>query len=220
MCLVREWWTGLWAKATVLVLSQRMTGEAWETLSSKRRDKIQVTSAATKAMLLHSASVLDLATTVCFLDHQEIKFGPRKMAAPDVDLLSSGSEGQSASQYAWMGKGCLVDIGWNCNPQDIAPLRYLTILLTDSGLPNKSPSTIGEEMRFSSSQIISLNHIPSWQTADFLTKALPRNVYENIRSNLCMIDIYHLDWGGRVEDECKINQFYLYSSLGFYVHNY
>jgi IS30 family transposase len=43
-------------------------------------------------------------------------------------------------------------------------------------------------------EIISVNHIPSCQqTADILTKALPRNIYENIRSNLGMIDIYHPD---------------------------
>ena len=97
ICLLQEWRTGLWAKATVLV-SQRITGEAWESLSSESRDKIQVTSTATKVMLLYSASVLDLATTVCILDHQEIKFGPRKIAAPDVDLLSSGSEAYFALQ--------------------------------------------------------------------------------------------------------------------------
>lgn len=43
-------------------------------------------------------------------------------------------------------------------------------------------------------KMISVNHVPSCQqTADILTKALPRNVYENIRSNLGMIDIYHPD---------------------------
>nr|KYP76657.1 Copia protein [Cajanus cajan] len=42
--------------------------------------------------------------------------------------------------------------------------------------------------------IISVDHVPSCrQTADILTKALPRNTYENIRSNLGMIDIYHPD---------------------------
>ena len=51
-------------------------------------------------MLLYSNSELDHATTVCFLDHQEIKFGLRMIATPDVDLLSSGSEAQSTSQYA------------------------------------------------------------------------------------------------------------------------
>ncbi|PNX61347.1 hypothetical protein L195_g060622, partial [Trifolium pratense] len=44
------------------------------------------------ARLLYSASALDLATSVCFLDHQETRLGPTKMQAPDVDLLSSGSD--------------------------------------------------------------------------------------------------------------------------------
>nr|KYP62035.1 Copia protein [Cajanus cajan] len=42
--------------------------------------------------------------------------------------------------------------------------------------------------------IISFDHVPSCrQTAHILTKALPRNTYENIRSKLGMIDIYHPD---------------------------
>jgi len=51
-----------------------------------------------RVMLLYSASVLEQATADCFLDYQEIELGPRKIAAPDVDLLSSGSDAQSASQ--------------------------------------------------------------------------------------------------------------------------
>lgn len=43
-------------------------------------------------------------------------------------------------------------------------------------------------------KIINIDHVPSCkQTADILTKALPRNTYENIKSNLGMIDIYHPD---------------------------
>jgi len=49
---------------------------------------------------MYLASVLDLATTDCFLDHQEMRLGPRNIAAPEVDLLSLGSEAQSTSQYA------------------------------------------------------------------------------------------------------------------------
>jgi len=56
-----------------------------------------------RAMLLYFASVLDLATTDCFLDLQEIRLGQerqllQKWASPEVDLLSLGSEAQSASQ--------------------------------------------------------------------------------------------------------------------------
>lgn len=42
--------------------------------------------------------------------------------------------------------------------------------------------------------IIIVNHVPSChQTADILTKALPRHTYEDLRTNLGMIDIYHPD---------------------------
>lgn len=42
--------------------------------------------------------------------------------------------------------------------------------------------------------IINIDHVPSCkQTADIITKALPRNTYENIKSNLGMIEIYHPD---------------------------
>lgn len=42
--------------------------------------------------------------------------------------------------------------------------------------------------------IISVNHVPSChQTADILTKTLPRHTYDNLRSNMGMIDIYHTD---------------------------
>ena len=51
-----------------------------------------------RAMLLYSDFVLEQATTDFFLDHQEIKLGPRKVTAPDVDLQSSGSDAQYASQ--------------------------------------------------------------------------------------------------------------------------
>lgn len=41
---------------------------------------------------------------------------------------------------------------------------------------------------------ITIDHVPSCnQTAGVLTKALPINTYENIRSKLGMIDIYHPD---------------------------
>ena len=65
--------------------------------SQGRSDLIHVTSAVANAKLWYSASVLDLATTDCFLDHQDTRLDPKKMAAPEVDLLSSGSDAQWAS---------------------------------------------------------------------------------------------------------------------------
>ena len=42
--------------------------------------------------------------------------------------------------------------------------------------------------------LIVVTHVPSCnQTAEILIKALPRRSYEDIRTNLGMIDIYHPD---------------------------
>jgi hypothetical protein len=41
-------------------------------------------------MALYSDSVLDRETVGCFLEHQEIKFCPKKTQYPEVDLRSSG----------------------------------------------------------------------------------------------------------------------------------
>lgn len=57
------------------------------------------------ARFLDSASVLDLATKVCFLDLQETRLGPRYMHDPDVDFPSSGSAPQSASEKAVIERG-------------------------------------------------------------------------------------------------------------------
>jgi hypothetical protein len=58
----------------------------WSSLSNM---KSQNTSAIVRERDMYSASVLDLKTTCCFLANKEIKFGPRKIPNPMVDLLSS-----------------------------------------------------------------------------------------------------------------------------------
>ena len=47
-------------------------------------------------MALYSASALDLATIVCFLLLQVIRFPPRKVQYQVVDFLSDGGLAQSA----------------------------------------------------------------------------------------------------------------------------
>ncbi|MCH82299.1 hypothetical protein A2U01_0003101, partial [Trifolium medium] len=66
--------------------------------SSVRRVASHRTSAVTKARLQYPASILERATTVCFLDHHEKRFGRKKIAAPEVERRSSGSN-QKPSQH-------------------------------------------------------------------------------------------------------------------------
>jgi hypothetical protein len=87
------------------MLSHRILGVVIGIFSSLSRDWIHKTSEAVFARLLYSASVLDLATRVCFFELQETRFGPKKMQEPEVDLLSSTSEAQSASQNAVKERG-------------------------------------------------------------------------------------------------------------------
>jgi len=98
ICLVRECSTWLWASATVLWLSQWITRGVHLMWSSFKKDCSQRSSYAVIARLRYSASVLERATNVCFLDHQEIKLGPKKIQAPKVDQRSSISDAQSTSQ--------------------------------------------------------------------------------------------------------------------------
>jgi hypothetical protein len=57
-------------------------------------------SAVASAMVLYSASVLDRDTAFYFLEHHEIKFGPRNTTNPPEDFLRSPHPAQSASKKA------------------------------------------------------------------------------------------------------------------------
>jgi len=82
-----------------------------------------------KSQVLYSAYVLDLATTFGFLDHQGTRLGPKKIAAPEVDLLSSGLK--PSQHHSMLGTLKQADLeGCNLNPREIVPFRYLRILLT------------------------------------------------------------------------------------------
>ena len=65
---------------------------------SFRSAAIQVISQAVKAIALYSASAVDRATTLCFLDFQEIGELPRRMQNPEVESLVAGQLAQSLSQ--------------------------------------------------------------------------------------------------------------------------
>jgi hypothetical protein len=86
-----------------------------------------MTSAVALARDLYSASVLDRDTVGCFLALQEIKFGPKYMANPQVDLLSSTFPAQSASENALTSLEPDLLI---YRPISMEPLTYLRILLT------------------------------------------------------------------------------------------
>lgn len=131
MCLVWLWKTGLWAMASALWLSQSSASVEKETWSSCNKAWTQVNSAEVWATLRYSASVLDLAVTYCFLDHQE----------PDVDLLSLISEAQSASHIAVSVKDCPAVAGLIWRQWNRVPLRYLRILFTVTQWESKGLAT-------------------------------------------------------------------------------
>jgi hypothetical protein len=59
-----------------------------------------MSSAVALARALYYASVLEHDTVACLRPLQDIKFGPKKMAKPPVECLSSRQLIQSASEKA------------------------------------------------------------------------------------------------------------------------
>lgn len=59
-----------------------------------------MSSAVASAIARYSDSVLDQATNRCLREHQDIRFEPKKIVYPLVDLQPSGQLAQSASEYA------------------------------------------------------------------------------------------------------------------------
>ena len=70
------------------------------TPSSLNSDWTQIISAVAFANALYSASVLDLETVACFFAHHDIKLGPKNIANPPVERLSSTHHAQSESENA------------------------------------------------------------------------------------------------------------------------
>jgi hypothetical protein len=68
--------------------------------SSPRSVSTHISSAVALAKSLYLASLLDLETIAFLRALQDIRFGPKNIANPLVDLLSSSHPAQSASENA------------------------------------------------------------------------------------------------------------------------
>lgn len=79
----------------------RMGEENNGTQISLKSIRNQYKSVVASAIARYSASVLERATTGCFLAVQEIRHEPKNIPKPVVDQRSSGSPAQSESQNAW-----------------------------------------------------------------------------------------------------------------------
>ena len=89
-----------------------------------RSERSQISSEVAALATMYSASMLDLVTVHCFRELQTMGILPSKKTCPEMDLRSSGSLPQSASQYASVSAefdGLLVV---KLKPSVQVPLRY------------------------------------------------------------------------------------------------
>lgn len=81
------------------MLSHHIHGRSFNlTPSSLSRASFQISLAVAFAKALYSALVLEQETVACLRALQYIKFGPKNMAKPPVEHLSSKEPAQTASK--------------------------------------------------------------------------------------------------------------------------
>ena len=110
MCLDRSWWTGFEARVIANLFSQNNITKGTSTSKWRSNFLNQTFSLVIEDKARYSASVDDLETVGCFLEHQERRLFPKNTQEPEVDLLVSTQLAQSASAKAmslrelWAGK--------------------------------------------------------------------------------------------------------------------
>jgi hypothetical protein len=92
---------GLDAKYFALILSHHSLAlHGHGMCSSYSIDCIHINSTVASVIALYSASVLEHDVVFCFLAYHDIKLGPKKIAKPLVNFLSSTQPAKSASEKA------------------------------------------------------------------------------------------------------------------------
>jgi len=87
-------------------LSHSNRGDSWiGNVSSLKRVDNHIVFEGALASARYSASVVDCATTLCFLDVYEMGLIPKKLMYVDVDVRSSTFPTQSTSEYVFKTEG-------------------------------------------------------------------------------------------------------------------
>jgi hypothetical protein len=122
---VRAWKTRFTVRYLAPILSHNSLAVVGQKIrSSHNRVWIHNISAIALAIALYSTSVLDRETVFCFLALHDIRFVPRKMAQPPVDLLSSRDPAQSTSENPLINSNLHFLI---FKPTQMELFRYLSI---------------------------------------------------------------------------------------------
>src|SRR5713226_3580597 len=129
-CLVLSWNSGLCASAMDDWLSMWMVvGSVVSYLSSLSNRLSHTASFAACPPAMYSASVLDRATALCFLELQLVIPPPSIKTYPEVDFLSFLSLAQSASAYPFRTRPSFMPL-WKVSARFLVPCRYLKTLFS------------------------------------------------------------------------------------------